>query len=181
MNKNIIEEKIKDLPIHEYTFFKSEDVFFSDEVRGFCVDNKCGMYGTSWACPPIVGSIEECRQQCLQYEDVLLFTTATEVKSSFDMKGWLTARKKHENLTDQIAKVFRAIEENSLILSTEGCTVCKTCTYPDAPCRFPERMYPATEGYGILVMQQAKQCKIKYNNGPNTVTYFSMIFFNQRK
>jgi hypothetical protein len=39
-------------------------------------------------------------------------------------------------------------------------------------------MYPATEGYGILVMQQAKVCNIKYNNGVDTITYFSMVFFN---
>ena len=179
MNKNIIEE-IKLIPIHEYTFLKPEDIVFSDEVRTLCEKNSCGMYGTSWACPPAIGSVEECRKQCIQYEDVFLFTTATTVKSSYDMQGWLDARKEHEKLTDQVGKVFRDNYENPLILSTEGCTVCKNCTYPNEPCRFPDRMYPATEGYGILVMKQAQLCNIKYNNGPNTVTYFSMILFNQR-
>ncbi|NLZ93247.1 MAG: DUF2284 domain-containing protein [Firmicutes bacterium] len=175
-----IEAEIKLLPIHEYAFLKSEDLVFSEEVRILCEKNQCGMYGTCWACPPAIGSIEECRKQCMQYEDGFLFTTATKVKNRFDMQGWLDARKEHEKLTDQVVKIFRAHYKDLLILSTEGCMVCKNCTYPDEPCRFPDRMYPATEGYGILVMQQAKLCSIKYNNGPNTVTYFSLILFNRR-
>jgi hypothetical protein len=40
-------------------------------------------------------------------------------------------------------------------------------------------MYPATEGYGIMVMQMAPALNINYNNGANTVTYFSMVLFNE--
>jgi hypothetical protein len=38
-------------------------------------------------------------------------------------------------------------------------------------------MFPAIEGFGINVMQMAKTGRISYYNGPNTVTYFSIIFF----
>ncbi|WP_303860576.1 DUF2284 domain-containing protein [Alkalibaculum bacchi] len=40
---------------------------FSQEVRGICKGNSCGLYGTSWACPAAVGRLEECRKQCLEY------------------------------------------------------------------------------------------------------------------
>ncbi|WP_459931558.1 DUF2284 domain-containing protein [Desulfosporosinus burensis] len=60
---------------------------------------------------------------------------------------------------------------------TEGCNLCEKCTYPEKPCRFPNRMFPATESFGIMVIQQAPLCNIKYNNGANAITYFSMIFF----
>lgn len=180
MTRVKIEEEIRNLPVHEYAFFDSKDVVFSDEVRSLCEKNACGMFGTSWACPPAVGTVEECREKCGQYKHVFLFTTATKMKSSYDVQGWHDARIEHETLTDQVAKVFRETYEDPLILSTEGCSVCKKCTYPEEPCRFPDRMYPATESFGILVMQQAQRCHIKYNNGINTVTYFSMIFFNER-
>jgi predicted metal-binding protein len=173
-----IQNDIDRLSIHEYVFMKSTDVIFSEEVRDICKQNKCGMYGSSWACPPAVGNIEECKVQCLAYEYAFMFTTVTKVKSRYDVKGWIYARKEHEKLTDQVADVFRSYDGGSLVLSTEGCLLCKACTYPNGPCRFPSRMYPATEGYGILVMQQAKECNIKYNNGVDTVTYFSMVFFS---
>jgi predicted metal-binding protein len=157
---------------------KPADVIFSEEVRDICTQNKCGMYGSSWACPPAVGSVEECKARCLAYEYAFMFTTATKVRNRYDVKGWIHAAREHEKLTDRVADVFRSYDPGSLVLSTEGCHVCKACTYPNAPCRFPDRMYPATEGYGILVMQLAKACNIKYNNGADTITFFSMVFFN---
>ncbi|WP_343029912.1 DUF2284 domain-containing protein [Alkalibaculum sporogenes] len=177
INTSKLNKELTQLPINEYVFFKSKDVIFSDEVRMICEKNGCGMYGTSWACPPAVDSIQRCKEQCLHYEHAFMFTTATVVKNSYDIQGWIDARREHEKLTDDVAKIFRSYYNNCLILSTEGCSVCKVCTYPNNPCRFPNSMYPATESYGILVMQQAQVCNIKYNNGPNTVTYFSMIFF----
>ncbi|MBC3796070.1 DUF2284 domain-containing protein [Acetobacterium tundrae] len=174
-----IEKNLAQLPILEYVFFKPEEIIFAKEVRDLCEGNGCGMYNTNWACPPAVGSIETCREKCHAYDKAMLFTTTTEMASSFDMKGWMDARVEHEALTNQVADVFRRYDKNALILSTEGCTVCKKCAYPDAPCRFPDRMYPATEGYGIMVMQMAPALNIQYNNGANTVTYFSMVLFNE--
>jgi predicted metal-binding protein len=173
-----IQRDIEQLSIHEYAFMNSTDVIFSKEVRDLCKQNKCGMYASSWACPPAIGSLDDCKARCSAYRHAFMFTTATKVKKRYDFQGWIQARKEHEKLTDHVADIFRFYDADALVLSTEGCLLCKTCTYPDAPCRFPTRMYPATEGYGIMVMQQAKVCNVKYNNGINTVTYFSMIFFN---
>ena len=72
---------------------------------------------------------------------------------------------------------MRAAGESFLSLGNEGCELCASCTYPDAPCRFPDRAGPSVEAWGINVMLLAKQLGVKYNNGPNTVTYFSMILF----
>ena len=172
-----ITRDIKQFPIHEYAFMKSTDVIFSEEVRNLCKQNKCGMYGSSWACPPAVGSVEECMAKCLPYTHALMFTTTSKVKNGYDSEGWIKAREDHENLTDNVVDIVKSYDADALVLSTEGCMLCKTCTYPIDPCRFPKRMYPATEGYGILVIQQAKLCNVKYNNGKDFVTYFSMVFF----
>lgn len=177
--EEIILRETENLGIHEYAFIRPEQVEFSAEVRRLCEKNACGMYGKSWACPPGVGSIEDCRSQCLKFAKAFVFTSMGNLKSRYDMKEWLELRVVHEKITDQVAKIFRTEFEKVLVLSTEGCTVCKTCTYPDQACRFPDRMYPATEGYGILVTQLAKTCNIKYNNGVNSLTYFSVVFFKQ--
>lgn len=175
--EDILLQEKENLNIHEYAFIEPEQVEFSTEVRRLCEKNACGMYGTSWACPPAVGSIEECQSKCRSFSHAFVFTTAGSLKSRYNVKEWLELRVVHEEITDQVAKIFRSEFERVLILSTEGCMICKTCTYPNQPCRFPDRMYPATEGYGILVTQLAKTCNIKYNNGANTLTYFSVIFF----
>lgn len=67
-----------------------------------CEVNSCGHYGTSWSCPPAVGTLEECKEQCLQYDHVFIFTTVTKVKDSYDMEGWADAQKVHDQLTDTV-------------------------------------------------------------------------------
>lgn len=72
---------------------------------------------------------------------------------------------------------MRDAGESFLAFGCEGCELCEKCTYPDAPCRFPDRAYPSVEACGINVMQLAKDVGVKYNNEPNTVTYFCLILF----
>ncbi|MPM04907.1 hypothetical protein SDC9_51188 [bioreactor metagenome] len=165
------------LNLAEYVFAKPENIVFSNEVRNMCEKNTCRMYGTTWACPPAVGTVEWCKVRCNEYENVFIFTTMYHLKDMYDIEEWKNDRIMHKRVSDKVAKIFRSKYPEALVLSAEGCTVCKTCTYPDKPCRFPERMHPATEGYGILVTESAKVCGIKYNNGPETLTYFSMIFY----
>jgi len=175
--EKIIFQKKEELNIHEYAFINSEEVIFSEEVRAICKSNGCGMYGKSWACPPVVGSVKSCEERCRKFKYAFVFTSSTYIEDKYDVEEWLRILVIHEKITDCIVKIFRSEFKEILPLSTEGCRVCKTCTYPDKPCRFPGRMYPATEGFGILVTQLAKEANIRYNNGENNLTYFSVIFF----
>ena len=61
----------------------------------------------------------------------------------------------------------------------EGCEKCKKCTYPDAPCRFPERLHHSLEGYGFNVSKLAAKAGLHYIGGPNTITYFGAVLYNE--
>ena len=69
------------------------------------------------------------------------------------------------------------VELAAQALGCEGCDICEKCTYPDAPCRFPEKAIPSIEACGISVVELSKLIGLNYNNGPCTVTYFCMILF----
>lgn len=125
LNNSKLSNDIRCLPIHEYTFMKSENVVFADEVRALCEQNACGLFGTSWACPPAVGNISVCKNRCLEYTYAFMFTTVNNLSSQYDMKEWMDARRKHEKVTDTVVSVFRRYDKNLLALSTEGCTLCK--------------------------------------------------------
>ena len=49
------------------------------------------------------------------------------------------------------------------------------------PCRFPEKAIPSLEAYGINVSRLASAAEMKYINGQNTVTYFGMVLFEEKK
>ncbi|MBP2133632.1 putative metal-binding protein [Methanomicrobium sp. W14] len=177
----LIKKEKNNLGIHEYAFTKPENITFSEDVRKACEKNLCGMYGKSWACPPAVGAIEECSDRCSEYKNAFVFTTLTAIDKKCNVRQklckWAEAAKKHKDITEEVKKLFEPHFDKILALSTEGCRICKSCNYPDEPCRFPDRMQPSAEGYGISITKLAKTCGIKYYNGPDTVTYFSIIFF----
>uniref|UniRef100_UPI0040573B31 DUF2284 domain-containing protein n=1 Tax=Acetatifactor sp. TaxID=1872090 RepID=UPI0040573B31 len=49
----------------------------------------------------------------------------------------------------------------------------KQCTYPNSPCRFPEKMISSMEAYGMLVAEVCKANDMKYYYGPNMIAFSS--------
>lgn len=175
--KEYIASNRETLGIHQYAFLPTSDLVFSPGVRELCKMNSCGSYGKTWACPPGVGTLEECQQRISGYQNLFVFTTVHPLEDSYDFEGMMNGKKKHDEICPGIADLFRKNYANLLILSNEGCHRCESCTYPDAPCRFPDTLYPSIESYGVEVNRLAKTAGINYINGANTVTYFSCILY----
>ena len=174
-----IPERIKEAiggDIWQSALVSSDKVMFEKEVREACEKNYCGRYGKCWTCPPGVGEIDVLKNKLLKYSQVFVFTTKHSLEDSFDYEGMQTAHRLHDEITDRIRALCR--EEGALILGAGSCNVCEKCTYPDAPCRFPDIAMPSVEACGINVMSLAKTAGINYINGANTVTYFTAVFFN---
>lgn len=163
--------------VHQQAVIPVERIKFSDEVRHLCEVNYCGSYGKTWACPPGVGSVEECREKCMAFKQVHVFTTWHLLEDSLDLDGMQAGKEAHEKVCAKVRKIFTESFERVLVLTSEGCGNCDVCTYPEAPCRFPERMCPSVESYGIFVNEEAAEAGINYINGANTVTYFGNVFF----
>lgn len=135
------------------------------------------MYGKTWACPPAVGTVEECRARCLSYKTAMVFNAVYPLEDSFDYEGMMQGHSAFKDLCDQLYERVRPQLNQFLLLSSEGCKRCKSCTYPSAPCRKPDLLFPSLEGFGIQVSKLADCANMKYTNGENTVTYFGMLLF----
>ncbi|MBQ1285744.1 MAG: DUF2284 domain-containing protein, partial [Lachnospiraceae bacterium] len=59
-----------------------------------------------------------------------------------------------------------------------GCNRCKECTYPDAPCRFPEKAVSSMESYGLYVSDVCKKNNVAYNYGPEKMCYSGCFLYN---
>ena len=176
MNRARFEEKLSELPLAQYVFFPTDALEFSDRVRTVCAQ-ECPRYGKSWACPPAVGTVEECRRRISAYPNGLLIVTLTEVNDIADMEETLATRPAHEALTHRVAALLREEGVTPLVLSTESCAICERCAWPDGPCRHPDRMFPCVESHGILVTELAERHGIDFLAGSNLVTWFSLLFY----
>lgn len=147
------------------------------EVIALCEGNTCRGYAASWACPPAIGTIEECRERVGQYENMLLFSCKYDLEDSFDFESMTAGMRDFKKKTDVFHEHLNCVLPGFLLLSNEGCGRCSKCTYPDASCRFPHLLHHSLEGYGFIVNELAVEAGVRYNNGANTVTFFGALLF----
>lgn len=177
MNRELLEEKLADLPLYIYDFLDPRELEFSDRIRWIC-EHECPMYGKSWACPPGVGSVENCRGKCLSFENCLMISTIAEVSDIADINETLSTRPEHEAVTNQVRDIMRQLGVEPYILSTEACTVCERCAILDGqPCRLPGKMHPCVESHGINVIPVLESRGLEFQFGANVVTWISLLFY----
>ena len=176
MDRELLERQLAELPLYACEFIRTDELLFSERVRYIC-RTECAMYGRSWACPPAVGTVEACRERVMGFEEGLLIATVTEVSDIANIEETLATRAPHEEITRQVAELIRAQGLETMTLSTEACAHCAKCTYPDAPCRHPDRMFPCVESHGILVTDLAEKHGIDFMAEGNLVTWFSLILY----
>ena len=157
----------------------TEELIFEPGIRAMCEANVCQSYGSCWACPPAVGTLEECRDRAMRYRWLLLFSKKYPLEDSFDWEGMVAAMKDFKREVDLFGRAVKSLLSDFLLLSNEGCSRCKSCTWPSAPCRFPDRLWHSIEGYGLNIGELAKKGGIPYNNGPETVTWFGGLLFGR--
>ena len=105
MDKQAVEAQLCQLPISQYAWIDPQTIEFSDRIRYVC-EHECPMYGTSWACPPAVGTVAACRERILSYPGALVFTTLSEVDDIADLSAALAARGRHAAGAGYPAAVF---------------------------------------------------------------------------
>ena len=143
------------------------------EVREMCAQNKCTAYNTNWCCPPGLGDLPECEKKIGAYTRGLLVQTTGELEDELDGETMMETQDLHKKHFDAMYKELRKEYPNLLACGAGTCTRCKKCTYPDAPCRFPEHRFASMEAYGMLVTQVCQANNLPYYYGPCTITYTS--------
>ena len=157
--------------VHEKAILPVTALVFSPALLESCKTNVCGNYNKSWVCPPACESVEEQKKKILSYKNLLVFTTMHTIEDSFDYDGMSKGRELHTLLTLELKKTL-----NTPVYGAGNCPICKTCAFP-SPCIHPEKRIGSVEAAGIDVTSLSKAAGIAYNNGQNTVTFFSIAVF----
>ena len=177
MDMELLESQLAELPLYGYFNIDPKSLEFSDRIRWIC-EHECPMYNRTWACPPAVGAVAQCREKCLGYENCLMIATITEVSDIADINETLATRPEHEAITNQVRDLMRGQGIDPYVLSTEACTVCERCAWLDGePCRHPERMHPCAESHGINLIPTLEENGIEFQFGANVVTWVSLLFY----
>ena len=153
---------------------------FLPEVREMCAADKCRHYGRSWACPPANGSLEEWAEKASRYAKGILLQTVGDIEDTLDFEAiMLLAKTNAENFIRFADALLDEDHLDCLPLAVGGCTRCKQCTYPDAPCRFPDRNFSSMEATGLLVNLVCKDNGVPYNYGKGKMAYTSCFLIRE--
>jgi len=156
---------------------KVAEIPFDAQLRKLCEDNLCGKFGRNYGCPPFVGTPEKVIDRAKQYEYALIMQTVNPLEDSYDVEGMAEAGARHNAMSTAVYAQMKDEYPDSLLLTAGGCTRCERCAARDnEPCRHPEEeITPSLSSFCINVSQTAGKCGMKYINGVNTVTYFSVV------
>lgn len=151
---------------------------FDPAVREMCAADRCGSYGRCWTCPPGCGTLEEIGEKASRYHRGILVQSTGQLEDDFDIDTMMDTEKRHKASFLALAEIIRKEYPNCLPMASGGCTICQSCTYPDAPCRFPQLAIPSMEAYGLMVSQVCKDSGIPYYYGAKTLTYTACILID---
>jgi len=152
---------------------------FLPEVREMCAADRCQHYGRNWACPPACGTLEECEARARRFHRGIIVQTVGDREDSMDFEAMIEiAQENSENL----ARFADALADSGLdfqLMGAGGCSRCKACTYPDAPCRFPDKVFPSMEACGLNVSGVCKANGVPYNYGAQKLAYTGCLLYNE--
>jgi len=146
---------------------------FMPEVREMCNANQCDKYNTSWSCPPACASLEELRERVTGYSGGILVQTVGELEDSYDWDGIMDAGKRHKENFNRLRNALENNYPSVFAMGAGACILCEKCTYPDQPCRYPEKMAASMEACGLFVSKVCTDNDLKYNYGPNKIAFTS--------
>ena len=155
-----------------------ETLAFLPEVREMCASGNCGQYGQCWTCPPGCRPPGALREQALPRSRRGLPQSPGPLEDDFDVDTMMETERIHKERFLRFVEWLRANVPRSMPMSAGACTICQTCTYPDAPCRFPDRAIPSMEACGLLVSDACTKAGLAYYYGPRTITYSSCALFD---
>lgn len=149
---------------------------FLPEVRAMCAADRCRSYNHSWACPPACGELSLWREKAAKFSRGLILQTIGQREDSYDFEAMM------EVAADNDRNFYRLMDalkgKDVLGLSAGTCTRCGKCTYPDAPCRHPESLYPSMEACGLFVSKVCKDNGVPYYYGDDKIAYTCCLLYN---
>jgi predicted metal-binding protein len=147
------------------------DLSVRDEVRAMCAADRCRSYNRSWSCPPACGTLDESRAALRRYRSGLLVQTTGTLDDPFDYETMTALGERQAKLVRHFRRHLSRHFGDVLTLGNGACALCKTCTYPSARCKHPDRRVTSMEAFGLVVTDVCRAAGLGYHYGPNTITY----------
>ena len=159
-----------------------QELIFDSSFRKYCEENKCGNFGTNYACPPYCGTPEQMKERVMSYAHALVMMSRFDVENALDPAQVIPTKKLHMERTSSLVREAAGLPscKDSMLISGSPCMLCgECCMKRDLPCPHPEERYSCVSAYCLDVTALAKACGMEISWELNQISYFSMFLFGR--
>ena len=150
------------------------------DLRAFCNKEQCTSFGTSWVCPPGCGTLEDCQNRLQGFQSGIVLQSVYRAPSAVSSQPKLKRLQHEHNMRFlRLADQARSNDSEVLPLTTGGCIICETCTYPAQPCREPARQFQSLSAHGIDVAALCGWVGFDFSFREDQVTYIACLLVNK--
>ena len=100
MNIEKFEEFISQYPIFEYRILDTKDITIQERVRTICQE-ECERYDSTWACPPAVGTLQECEKKIKRLHQAVYISSEPEVSDIINKEEMIYKKRALEDLNKE--------------------------------------------------------------------------------
>ena len=170
-------EAAKTLGFTNAVNIKAEIIRCEESIRELCAPDKCGNYGSSWICPPGCGSIESCRDVIAGYRNAILLQSVRENVDFSSAEEMMNVTKTHNELAVKLFEKIREEQGSAYLLTTGGCGLCEKCTFPDEPCRIPDKNRGSLSAFGVNVTKLCESAGMEFSFTPGIMRMVACILY----
>jgi len=149
----------------------------SDKIRALCSAESCGSFGTSWICPPGCGELADCRKEVAARSRAVLVQSIYENVDTSSADALRNMSGEHNRRAGRLFEIMRKEEPDAYLLTTGGCGLCESCTYPDEPCRVPDKRRGSLSAFGINVGELCEKAGMEYSFVPERIRLVACILY----
>jgi predicted metal-binding protein len=182
MDKTKFVELMKRLEIESFREFAAEMLVPEERIRAFCAENKCGSYGHNYMCPPLIGSLEDIRNNLKNYSRGVLFQYSKKLDTEKDLA---MARQTKVDFHEKVLRIEDFLRRSGIDkvwgLIGGSCELCDTCRVDQAePCPYPERARMSLEAIGVDVMGLAGRLGLDSEFHQDRIVWTGCVLVNSR-
>ena len=151
----------------------------SSEIRKLCSPEKCELYGKSWVCPPGSGDLKECESLLHSYSAAFLLQTYQRDIDPQDPAQTARVKNGHNSRLAMLLKQIDQQYPDAYILTNGGCSICSKCTYPNQPCRNPQKLRGSLSAFGINVSEICKKAGLPFAFNENAAYFVTCVLVRE--
>jgi predicted metal-binding protein len=138
----------------------------------------CPNYNKTWSCPPNCPPLNEMKARLEACGTFYIIILRAPLPAGFKtnkakLKSVQAMNRRMDYMLDACLDVLRRKIPGSIALFASPCSLCEregvgTCTCPDVPCRYPDRMHYSLSSHGIDTFATLKNAGFPIETNPET-------------